>query len=336
MNNSFPGRSHLRLAQACSAFSRTQPLPETAGQAQSAGRAILERLARRTPYYKRNAPHICSFWVKGECKRGDLCPYRHEMPTDPDDPLSKQNMKDRYYGTSDPVAEKMLKRAKVTRHHEAPEDKTITTLYVGGLREDYGINETDIRDVFYQHGEIQRITITPNKKNAFVEYTTREAAERAMSELHNSLCIKGHYLRLLWGRPKASQHGKGPQDPTTAPAVPKVPGLPGAIPLPADLAASKAVAGTVPLPTPPTAMGGLPGVLQPPRPPVPGAAGLGGLLRPPMPGGARMGALYPSMDPSRMGSRGSSATTATSKQHKHHTQHKGTPSSSSSSSASKP
>jgi len=34
------------------------------------------KLARHTPYYKRNEPHICSFWVKGECKRGDECPYR--------------------------------------------------------------------------------------------------------------------------------------------------------------------------------------------------------------------------------------------------------------------
>ena len=32
------------------------------------------------------------------------------MPTDPSDPLSTQNMKDRYYGTNDPVADKMLKQ----------------------------------------------------------------------------------------------------------------------------------------------------------------------------------------------------------------------------------
>ena len=37
---------------------------------------LLMRLARTTPYYKRNRPHICSFWVKGECKRGEECPYR--------------------------------------------------------------------------------------------------------------------------------------------------------------------------------------------------------------------------------------------------------------------
>lgn len=51
---------------------------------------LLMKLARTTPYYKRNRAHICSFWVKGECKRGEECPYRHEMPTDPNDPLANQ------------------------------------------------------------------------------------------------------------------------------------------------------------------------------------------------------------------------------------------------------
>ena len=37
---------------------------------------MLMKLARTTPYYRRNLPHICSFWVKGECKRGEECPYR--------------------------------------------------------------------------------------------------------------------------------------------------------------------------------------------------------------------------------------------------------------------
>lgn len=40
------------------------------GKAQQAS-DVLSKLARTTPYYKRNLPHICSFWVKGECKRGE-------------------------------------------------------------------------------------------------------------------------------------------------------------------------------------------------------------------------------------------------------------------------
>lgn len=71
---------------------------------------MLSKLARKAPYYKRNRPHLCSFWAKGECKRGDECPYRHELPNDPEDPLSQQNIKDRYYGTNDPVADKLFKR----------------------------------------------------------------------------------------------------------------------------------------------------------------------------------------------------------------------------------
>lgn len=71
---------------------------------------MLTKLARKAPYYKRNRPHVCSFWVKGECKRGEECPYRHEAPNDPEDPLSQQNIRDRFYGINDPVAEKLVQR----------------------------------------------------------------------------------------------------------------------------------------------------------------------------------------------------------------------------------
>ena len=30
--------------------------------------------------HKRKGLHVCSFWVKGECKRGEECPYRLEHP----------------------------------------------------------------------------------------------------------------------------------------------------------------------------------------------------------------------------------------------------------------
>jgi pre-mRNA-splicing factor RBM22/SLT11 len=46
------------------------------GKISSQKHEMLSRLARTTPYYKRNRAHICSFWVKGECKRGEECPYR--------------------------------------------------------------------------------------------------------------------------------------------------------------------------------------------------------------------------------------------------------------------
>ena len=41
-----------------------------------AGKEMLKNMARNDPNYKRNRPHICSFFVKGECNRGVECPFR--------------------------------------------------------------------------------------------------------------------------------------------------------------------------------------------------------------------------------------------------------------------
>lgn len=65
------------------------------------------------------------------------------MPTDPNDPLSQQKLKDRYYGTNDPVAEKLLKQASEMPKLSAPDDKTITSLYIGGV--DEAVTEKDLR-----------------------------------------------------------------------------------------------------------------------------------------------------------------------------------------------
>jgi pre-mRNA-splicing factor RBM22/SLT11 len=114
----------------------------------SATTALLDRLARKSPYYARNAPHLCSFFAKGTCNRGSACPYRHEMPSTGE--LAHQNIKDRYFGTNDPVAMKMMRRAngqlndttggsgdevklKVPQHQLPPADQTITTIWVGGI-----------------------------------------------------------------------------------------------------------------------------------------------------------------------------------------------------------
>jgi pre-mRNA-splicing factor RBM22/SLT11 len=106
-------------------------------------RAVLQKIARTAPYYKRNLAHICSFFVKGECKRGAECPYRHELPDD-DPELSKQNFKDRYYGKDDPVAKKMLNRID-DYGLKPPQDPDIKTLYLGNVPPT--ISEQDIRYV---------------------------------------------------------------------------------------------------------------------------------------------------------------------------------------------
>ncbi|VDM45542.1 unnamed protein product [Toxocara canis] len=179
---------------------------------------LLRKLARNQPYYQRNKPHICSFFVKGECKRGEECPYRHEKPSDPDDPLSHQNMRDRYYGNNDPVADKLLNRAKAMPILQPPEDTTITTLYVGDLGPAGTITETDLRDYFYQFGEIRSLNVLTNRGCAFIAFTTRQAAEKAADRSFNKLILQGKFvalhfsasaifsgrrLKIRWGRPQA-------------------------------------------------------------------------------------------------------------------------------------
>lgn len=110
-------------------------------RASSAGKEMLKQLARTDPYYKRNRPQICSFFVKGECNRGTECPYRyvftacsqdhlskhcwtsHEMPVKNE--LSKQNIQDRYHGHNDPVARKILNQHASSMGLTPPEDKAI-------------------------------------------------------------------------------------------------------------------------------------------------------------------------------------------------------------------
>ena len=68
------------------------------------------------------------------------------MPTDPNDPLADQNIKDRYYGVNDPVANKLMKQASTMPKLELPSDRSITTLYVGGL--EGKVTEQDLRWTF--------------------------------------------------------------------------------------------------------------------------------------------------------------------------------------------
>ena len=65
-------------------------------------------------YYLNNIIKILLFYV-----------FRHEIPEENE--LSHQNIKDRYYGTNDPVAKKILNRVKGGGglNITPPEDKTI-------------------------------------------------------------------------------------------------------------------------------------------------------------------------------------------------------------------
>lgn len=160
---------------------------------------LLNKLQRDAPYYKRNKAKICSFFVKGECKRGAECPYRHELPES--GPLAEQNIKDRYYGINDPVAEKMLSKVS-NKKNMPPEDRSITTLFIGNVGD--SVSEDDLKSAFYPYGEIKSIKKISTKNCAFVTFRKRSDAEEAIEKLGNNLFVNNEKLTLLWGRPKES------------------------------------------------------------------------------------------------------------------------------------
>ncbi|KAM3180905.1 RNA binding motif protein 22 [Hymenolepis weldensis] len=239
----------------------------------SSGADLLLKLARTAPYYRRNRAHICSFWVKGECRRGEECPYRHEKPTDPDDPLSDQNLRDRYYGNDDPVAAKLLSKSRAMPTLTPPEDRTITTLYIGGISED--ITEQDLRDHFYQFGELRSVSVHYKQHCAFLQFTTREAAEKAADRSYDRLILKGHRLTVNWGKSPAALAAANAGINIKATAanelLPPVPGLPLPPAPPPSSIMSMAGPSTSffpPMP-PPAAMAGPSGSFFAPPPPPP-------------------------------------------------------------------
>lgn len=214
--------------------------------------SMLDRLAKRAPYYKRNLAHRCSFFARGECNRGVLCPFLHEMPPDSSDGMGQQNFKDRYYGNNDPVARKMLRRATSSPGLlNPPDDKSITTLWVGGL--DAETTEDDLRSRFYPFGELQSIRVVPAKSCAFVTFQNRVAAEEAAKKLHEKLQIRGQPVKMSWGKPKGE-------------AGPGAAGNSGAALL-GSYSGSSAAAAAASSSGGPPGMAGPPGVSRPSAPP---------------------------------------------------------------------
>ncbi|KAH7102385.1 pre-mRNA-splicing factor SLT11 [Auriculariales sp. MPI-PUGE-AT-0066] len=173
-------------------------------KAASAGKEMLKQLARTDPYYKRNRAQICSFFVKGNCTRGEECPYRHEMPSD--GPMAKQNIQDRYHGTSDPVARKILGQHADSQGLKPPEDQSVMSLFLTSLPDN--ATQESVRVVavnslpFLEPSAIRNVVHVAKTRCAFVNFTSRISAERAAEAWANGLDVEGTRLGVRWGKPK--------------------------------------------------------------------------------------------------------------------------------------
>jgi pre-mRNA-splicing factor RBM22/SLT11 len=178
------------------------------GAADPIAHAQLQEIANMEPRYERNLPKLCSFFARGECNRGADCPFRHEMPRDRNDPLSKQNTRDRFYGTNDPVAGKLFARMKRLEEEGKEEEKAqdgydrsfaTVCLKLPGSGPFPSLNEGNVRDQFYSFGEIVDVRVIADKGQAFVEYTQPEAAELAIAVMNRKM-LQGHLMYVSWAR----------------------------------------------------------------------------------------------------------------------------------------
>ncbi|EGG09982.1 uncharacterized protein MELLADRAFT_71106 [Melampsora larici-populina 98AG31] len=171
------------------------------------GKDVLKKLARTDPYYKRNRPHICSFYAKGECARGDGCPYRHELPVENE--LSKQNIQDRYHGRNDPVARKILSTYANSTGLTPPEDESIVSLFLSSLPPE-ATNESIIRHFFTSIGiesnKIKSVVVVPTSRCAFINFINRGVAEDAASRCSVRVQISGKEVMVRWGRSKPKKN----------------------------------------------------------------------------------------------------------------------------------
>jgi pre-mRNA-splicing factor RBM22/SLT11 len=100
----------------------------------------------------------------------------------------EDRIKERYHGINDPVASKILSKIKEKpKAPEVPTDPTLTSLFIGGIKQD--IDEEELLNKLSQFGKIARHKLLPKHDCGFVCFHSREAAERTMETLHDKLFV---------------------------------------------------------------------------------------------------------------------------------------------------
>ncbi|KAL1952954.1 hypothetical protein VTO42DRAFT_3821 [Malbranchea cinnamomea] len=83
---------------------------------------------------------------------------------------------------------------------EPPADKKITSLFLTGVEDD--LPEHALRTFFSEFGTIRSLICSHRSHCAFVNYATREAAEKAAAHCQGKAIVQGCPLRVQWGKPR--------------------------------------------------------------------------------------------------------------------------------------
>lgn len=82
-----------------------------------------------------------------------------------------------------------------------PDDANVMSLFVTGVEDD--LPEYKLRDFFKVHGKIKSLVCSHMSHCAFINYETRDGAEKAAAACQGRAVIAGCPLRIRWGQPKA-------------------------------------------------------------------------------------------------------------------------------------
>ncbi|KAL7746818.1 Pre-mRNA-splicing factor slt11 [Sorochytrium milnesiophthora] len=160
------------------------------GKMDSVAKEALRKLARAEPYSRRNEPHICSFYVKGNCTRGKECPYRDAEELTEDDPrhekpsanaLGSQSIRNRYDGKNDPVAQRILANASRSpavadaQPPSATAPPNVTSLFLTNVGA--AVTQDDLMAAFSGFGQVKSAVISAKQKAAFINFAQRSDAE---------------------------------------------------------------------------------------------------------------------------------------------------------------
>jgi pre-mRNA-splicing factor RBM22/SLT11 len=185
-------------------------LPAEYEKADSAAMKLLTKLSKADAYYKRERPAPCKDYAAGSCPRGDECPYSHEPEDHPH--LFFSSVGDGYKrgryeldGSLAPVVAKGDTIAVPVGPIDLspPKDPKVMSLFLTGVEDD--LPEYAIKEFFAPYGQIRSVVCVHKARSAFVNFATREGAERAVNEAcgNGDIVIKSCPLRVQCSKPRA-------------------------------------------------------------------------------------------------------------------------------------
>ncbi|VWU49256.1 RNA-binding protein, putative [Hepatocystis sp. ex Piliocolobus tephrosceles] len=155
------------------------------------GHTDLSKLKRKNNSFKRNMAKVCSFWRKNECNRGDECPYLHKE-IHLDKSLANQNIKSRYTGDNDILAEKIIQ--KYNKENTMDQSNINNRICIHGINQ--SVSNEKIKECLQQFGKIKSIKMIVKDSKMFISYDTYLSAKNAVETYKDGLVINGCNLTI--------------------------------------------------------------------------------------------------------------------------------------------